>query len=179
MRATKQELAAIVDNAIQRMDSIQQEIQRVRLMLERTATAITFLDQPAGDIERLLKDHQRQLLNALSGGDGMLANPPTDFRVDAEGRVARVGRRRIPFTEMEFNLVERLWTQAPHPVSREALMDHLYAGSARPTDQVIDVFIFRIRQKMSAAGVNDVAITSMKGVGWVLMPDRESASAAA
>ena len=100
------------------------------------------------------------------------ASPTSDgpfrFGLDPMQRVALIGRRRIPLTRAEFRLLECLWERRPRPASRQDLLDHLYGGGEQPSDAVIDVIIFKIRQKLRSAGCNDASIDVVRGEGWFL-----------
>lgn len=134
------------------------------------------LPAPDRALESLLDaQHDRlaqTLLRAL-GRDETVPEPAQSaghypFRMDPEQRLARIGRRRIPLTESEYKVLELLWEQMPSPVPRQALNDRLYAGREGVSEAVIDMFIFKIRSKLRAAGCADAAIKAIRGKGWVL-----------
>jgi len=162
----------MIEQVIRRLETIRKEADQAQLLLERIDENIAA--SSLHHIEHLLQDYHNQLTEFLSARTPLAetnnppTNPPTAFRMDPDARAARAGRRRIPLTEMEFNLLEFLWEQAPRPVSRDSLLEHLYADVPKPSEQVIDVFIFRIRQKLSSAGVTDATIENVKGSGWSL-----------
>ncbi len=93
---------------------------------------------------------------------------PFRFSLDPLQRTALIGRRRIPLTKSEFRLIECLWDRRPRPASRQELLDHLYGADDQPSDAVIDVIIFKIRQKLRNAGCNDATIEVVRGEGWYL-----------
>jgi len=93
---------------------------------------------------------------------------PFRFSLDPLQRVALIGRRRIPLTKAEFRLIECLWERRPRPASRQELLDHLYGKGDQPSDAVIDVIIFKIRQKLRNAGCKDASIEVVRGEGWYL-----------
>ena len=93
---------------------------------------------------------------------------PFRFSLDPLQRVALIGRRRIPLTKAEFRLLECLWERRPRPASRQELLDHLYGEGDHPSDAVIDVVIFKIRQKLRNAGCTDASIEVVRGEGWFL-----------
>ena len=109
---------------------------------------------------------------ALVGARGGVAGGPFLFSLDPLQRAARIGRRRIPLTRAEYRLLECLWERRPHPASRQDLLDHLYGEDAdQPSDAVIDVVIFKIRQKLRNAGCTDASIEVVRGEGWYLNLD--------
>lgn len=165
------DLQGMIDEIMRRLDSIRRDADQVQSLINKIDSNISNIS--LHDIEGLFKDYHDRLEGLLVSPATTIktAEPPTTFKMDSDARVARVGRRRIPLTEMEFSLLEFLWRQAPKPVSRDALLEHLYPDGAKPSEQVIDVFIFRIRQKLGAAGVNDAKIENVKGTGWTFEVD--------
>ena len=105
---------------------------------------------------------------ALVAPHGPASDGPFRFGLDPMQRVALIGRRRIPLTRAEFRLLECLWERRPRPASRQDLLDHLYGDAEQPSDAVIDVVIFKIRQKLRSAGCSDASIDVVRGEGWFL-----------
>ena len=113
-----------------------------------------------------------QEMSSLLAGLPGEARGPFPFSLDAVLRTARIGRRRIPLTRAEFKLLECLWERRPRPASRRDLLDHLYGEGEQPSDAVIDVIIFKIRQKLRNAGCDDASIEVVRGEGWYLNLDQ-------
>ena len=106
---------------------------------------------------------------ALVGARSSGVAGPFRFSLDPLQRAAKIGRRRIPLTRAEYRLLECLWERRPNPASRQDLLDHLYGEDAdQPSDAVIDVVIFKIRQKLRNAGCTDASIEVVRGEGWFL-----------
>lgn len=130
------------------------------------------------DIQALLRLHHAQLLRLLERSQlAEAAAPPISpapsaakfpFRLDPIGREVRIGRRSVSLTRREFQVIELLWEQMPAPVSREALLEHLYGARRARSERVVDVHVHNIRQKLKMAGATDAAIRSRTGEGWTL-----------
>ena len=119
----------------------------------------------------LLEGHRADLVRdvaALVAPGAAEAAAPFRFSLDPMQRVALIGRRRIPLTKAEFRLLQCLWESRPRPASRQDLLDHLYGANEQPSDAVIDVIIFKIRQKLKNAGCTDASIEVVRGEGWFL-----------
>lgn len=177
-RAQAADLAGTLEAGVQQLRAAGREIERAAASIE--AAVAMLRERPATSagpaIEKLIETQHARLaetLVAALGKAGASAPPaaPSEayaFVMDADARVARIGRRRIPLTESEFKVLEALWEQMPAPVSRQALMTRLYGGPGEATEAVIDMFIFKIRSKLRSAGCTDAAIRAVRGAGWVL-----------
>ena len=83
------------------------------------------------------------------------------LRVDVEARAVHWGDMPIHLTRLEYELVEMLMLRAGGMVSRDQIMLQLYAWQDEPDPKIIDVYICRIRAKLSAIGApDDVLVTS-------------------
>ena len=136
-----------------------------------------------GQLGELLEEQRSAIVRevaALVANSPQAADGPFRFSLDPLQRVASIGRRRIPLTKAEFRLIECLWERRPRPASRQDLLDHLYGGGEQPSDAVIDVIIFKIRQKLRSSGCTDASIEVVRGEGWFLNlePDLAVAEAA-
>jgi len=83
-------------------------------------------------------------------------------------RVTRAGQE-IPLTSREFELLEYLLRHQGHVVSRQMLAQDVWRiqDRATPLDNVIDVHIARLRQKMDAPFASPL-LKTVRGVGFVL-----------
>jgi DNA-binding winged helix-turn-helix (wHTH) protein len=174
-----------------RLRSAAREIGLALEEIETAIGAIRHIGLPPADraLERLLEAQHdrlaRTLLNAIGqgreagAGEAMPHPAVFPFRMEPEQRTARIGRRRIPLTESEYKVLELLWEQMPAPVPRQALVDRLYGERDDVSEAVIDMFIFKIRSKLRAAGCTDAAIKAIRGKGWVLDlgPDHDDGAA--
>ncbi len=186
------DLVEALETGADRLRGAAREINRALEAIETAVAAVRHVGLPPADraLERLLEaQHERlarTLLDAIgkgaeTGDDGDGDETPAtapegfSFRMDPEQRAARIGRRRIPLTESEYKVLELLWEQMPAPVPRQMLVDHLYGERDDVSEAVIDMFIFKIRSKLRAAGCDDAAIKAIRGKGWVLDlgPDHE------
>jgi DNA-binding response OmpR family regulator len=83
-------------------------------------------------------------------------------------RVTRAGQE-IPLTSREFELLEYLLRHQGHVVSRQMLAQDVWRiqDRATPLDNVIDVHIARLRQKMDAPFAPPL-LKTVRGIGFVL-----------
>ncbi len=91
------------------------------------------------------------------------------LEMDIAARKAVRDGVRLPLTPREFELLEYLLRQQGQPVSRETLARDVWREPSRavPLDNVIDVHIARLRQKVDAPG-RPKLIHTVRGVGFQL-----------
>jgi DNA-binding response OmpR family regulator len=138
----------------------------------RTIAGGSVQRRSGGELETLLDSHHQRvaetILAALQPGAPSAAAPAVGFRMDMQNHTVRIGRRRVPLSDSEFRVMQLLWENRSSPVSRRMLLDRLYTGKDEPTEAVIDLYIFHIRQKLKSAGCVDASIESVRGQGWAL-----------
>ncbi len=177
-REIEGDLVGSLETGAERLRGAAREIDRALEAIESAIAIVRHAGLPPADraLERLLDAQHdrlaRTLLDAIGkNADGAEEAPSPavfSFRMDPARRTARIGRRRIPLTESEYKVLELLWEQMPSPVPRQALTERLYADRESVSEAVIDMFIFKIRSKLRAAGCADAAIKAIRGKGWVL-----------
>lgn len=166
-----------------RLHAAREEVESSLALVNMAMAAVSHLRSSAvlrSQLADLLEAQRagivRDVVSLLNPG-GARPDGPFRFSLDPMQRAALIGRRRIPLTKAEFRLVECLWERRPRPASRQDLLDHLYGADDQPSDAVIDVIIFKIRQKLKNAGCADASIEVVRGEGWFL--NLEPAAAAA
>jgi len=92
-----------------------------------------------------------------------------DLELDCVTKKVTRGKQEIDLTAKEFNLLEYLLRHQGHVVSREMLARDVWKVTFRatPLDNVIDVHIARLRQKVDAPFKKKL-LKTIRGVGFVL-----------
>jgi DNA-binding response OmpR family regulator len=92
-----------------------------------------------------------------------------DLELDCVTKKVTRGKKDIPLTGKEFELLEYLMRNQGHAVSREMLARDVWQVTERatPLDNVIDVHIARLRQKMDMP-FKIKLLKTIRGVGFVL-----------
>jgi two-component system copper resistance phosphate regulon response regulator CusR len=92
-----------------------------------------------------------------------------DLEIDCVTRKVTRGKQEISLTAKEFELLEYLLRHQGHIVSREMLVRDVWKVTSRatPLDNVIDVHIARLRQKVDAP-FRKKLLQTIRGVGFVL-----------
>ena len=169
-----EQLFETLEQCAQRLRAAREEVDSSLAQVNLAMAAVSHLRSSAllrGQLAELLDDHRAYIvrdLAALIGPGGAHSDGPFRFSLDPLQRAALIGRRRIPLTKAEFGLLECLWERRPRPASRQDLLNHLYGEEEHPSDAVIDVIIFKIRQKLKNAGCTDASIEVVRGEGWFL-----------
>lgn len=92
-----------------------------------------------------------------------------DLEIDRLNRIVRRGARPIELTAREFDVLALLAQWRGQPVSRDLLAREVWKVNRRltPLDNVIDVHLSRLREKIDAEGP-DKLIRTVRGVGFML-----------
>ena len=89
--------------------------------------------------------------------------------LDAEERSVYVGGKEITLTVREFDLLYKLLSYPRRTFSRAQLMDEFWDGETSASLRAVDVYITRIRDKMSVS--DDFKITTVHGLGYKAVPN--------
>lgn len=92
-----------------------------------------------------------------------------DLEIDRLNRIVRRGARPVELTAREFDVLALLAQWRGQPVSRDLLAREVWKVNRRltPLDNVIDVHLSRLREKIDAERA-DKLIRTVRGVGFML-----------
>jgi two-component system OmpR family response regulator len=90
-----------------------------------------------------------------------------DLRLDLVARTATRAGRAIELRPREFTLLEYLMRNAGRVVSKTMILSHVWDYSFDPGTNVVDVLVFRLREKVDR-GFETKLIHTVRGVGYVL-----------
>ena len=88
---------------------------------------------------------------------------------------ATVAGTPVHLTGKEYAILELLVLRKGMVLTKEAFLNHLYGGMDEPEVKIIDVFICKLRKKLSQAGANNF-IGTVWGRGYMLRDPAASAS---
>jgi two-component system phosphate regulon response regulator OmpR len=80
----------------------------------------------------------------------------------------------IPLTSMEFDLLKAFATHPRRVLSRDQLLDLAHGRGSEPFDRSIDIRVTRLRHKIEADPTKPQIIKTVRGVGYVFMPDESA-----
>jgi two-component system cell cycle response regulator CtrA len=97
--------------------------------------------------------------------------------IDLDAKSVTLDSSRVHVTGCEYQMLELLALRKGRCVTRGAFMDYLYGGKNAPKPKILDIFICKLRSKLSAAGGFAKCIETVWGRGY-LLNDGVSAGAA-
>ena len=100
--------------------------------------------------------------------------------LNLDTRTTEVSGVRVHLTPSEYKVLELLSLRKNSVLTKEMCLNHLYNGLREPEVKIIDVFICKLRKKLSAASDGGNQIETVWGGGYMLRdtPDLPQALAA-
>lgn len=92
------------------------------------------------------------------------------IRLDQNTRKVKAYSRTLKLTAREFMILEYLMRRVGKAVSRDELMEHAWDLSFDSFSNVIEVYMYYLRQKLAHAGVSKGFIRTVHGVGYKVVP---------
>jgi two-component system copper resistance phosphate regulon response regulator CusR len=92
------------------------------------------------------------------------------LRLDTRAQTAHCADVRLPLTTREYAFLEYLARHAGEVVGRSAIAEHVWDDSYDPMSNVIEVYVQRLRRKLTLGG-GDSLIKTRRGAGYVLSED--------
>lgn len=90
-----------------------------------------------------------------------------DLELDLPTRTARRGGEKITLTNREFALLEMLMIAAPKPVSKTAIVEHVWDQHFDSGTNVVNVYVNYLREKIDRPGRVPL-IHTVRGVGFAV-----------
>ena len=111
-----------------------------------------------------LEARVRALIRRAYGGGG------TDFvhgrlRLDMAGRRMYLDDQPMDLSVRELAVLELLLLREGRVVTKQQIVDHLYGWDEGASSNAVEVFIYRLRRKLEASGVD---IRTVRGMGYVI-----------
>ena len=88
--------------------------------------------------------------------------------VNLDTRTVEVNAAPLHLTGKEYGILELLSLRKGTTLTKEMFLNHLYGGMDEPELKIIDVFVCKLRKKLSAATGGDNYIETVWGRGYVL-----------
>ena len=95
--------------------------------------------------------------------------------VNLDANTVEVGGQTIHLTGKEYGILELLSLRKGTTLTKEMFLNHLYGGMDEPELKIIDVFICKLRKKLSEATDGENYIETVWGRGYVLRDPDEQA----
>lgn len=88
--------------------------------------------------------------------------------VNLDAKTVDVDGKTVHLTGKEYQMLELLSLRKGTTLTKEMFLNHLYGGMDEPELKIIDVFICKLRKKLSVATDGDNYIETVWGRGYVL-----------
>lgn len=88
--------------------------------------------------------------------------------VNLDAKTVEVTGKPVHLTGKEYQMLELLSLRKGTTLTKEMFLNHLYGGMDEPELKIIDVFICKLRKKLSVATGDDNYIETVWGRGYVL-----------
>ncbi len=96
----------------------------------------------------------------------IISTGPVDVNLDA--KTVSVEGKSVHLTGKEYQMLELLSLRKGTTLTKEMFLNHLYGGMDEPELKIIDVFICKLRKKLSQATGGQNFIETVWGRGYVL-----------
>ena len=91
-----------------------------------------------------------------------------EVTVNLETKTVEAGGRPVHLTGKEYQMFELLSLRKGSTLTKEMFLNHLYGGMDEPELKIIDVFICKLRKKLTEATGDQSYIETVWGRGYVL-----------
>jgi DNA-binding response OmpR family regulator len=124
-----------------------------------------YLTKPFAIAELLAR--LRNLLRRSSGPQNdSVRLQVADLQLDLVRHEARRGGQLLQLTQQEFSLLEYLCRNTGRVVTRTMILDHVWRMRIDPATNVVDVHIYRLRNKVDH-NASEPLIHTIRGVGYI------------
>ena len=98
--------------------------------------------------------------------------------INLDARTVEIDNKPLHLTSKEYGILELLSLRKGTTLTKEVFLNHLYGGIDEPELKIIDVFVCKLRKKLSQATGGDNYIETVWGRGYVLRDPVEESQAA-
>ncbi|HEY4078943.1 MAG TPA: response regulator transcription factor [Rhizomicrobium sp.] len=136
-------------------------------------TRVAALNNGADDCisRRLHPDELIGRIKALVRRSRGYANPVITIgtiTLNLSAKTVETDGRRIRLTDMEYRILELLLLRRGVAVTRETFISHLYGDEDGPESRTIELFVCKLRKKLSQATGGDSFIETIRQHGYLL-----------
>jgi len=125
-----------------------------------------YVTKPFGAMELVAR--VKALLRRAGAGPPVLRFPALEVLV--EQRRALVHGQEIPLSALEFDLLVTLARRPDVVFSREQLADLVWKDDFSGDLRLVDSHVYRLRGKLTEAGLDPCPIATVRGVGYAFRP---------
>lgn len=133
-----------------------------------------FLAKPY-DLDELVARLQAIVRRTRGRSNGKIYLRAGPLQMDIAAHEVWVNGEPLRLTGTEFAILELLMSRQGSTLTKEAIIEHLYGGIDEPQIKIIDVFICKLRKKLSRLGVGHM-VGTVWGRGYGLHQPETAAS---
>ena len=122
------------------------------------------------DNRELLARIEAVLRRANSHRDSILRIGPLGLNLDSQ--TVELDGQSVPVTRKEYQILELLLQRKGKVLSKEMFLNHLYGSIGEPELKIIDVFVCKLRKKLTEASGGENYIETVWGRGYMLRDAR-------
>jgi len=100
---------------------------------------------------------------AVHGGEPA----PRSVELNMARGLVSINGRPLLLSQAEFQIFALLWRRCGKIVGTDELLSAIYGSHERPASRVLPVFMFKLRRKLAAAGMDDLIQTAV-GRGFII-----------
>jgi len=91
-------------------------------------------------------------------------------------KTVRMNGQPVELTRKEYQMLELLALRKEATVTKDMFLNHLYGGLDEPDAKIIDVFICKLRKKLSVSSGGETYIHTVWGRGYTLRTSHKAAA---
>jgi DNA-binding response OmpR family regulator len=155
------------DTLIMMLSARDGEIDKVRALNKGADDYLTkpfFSTELAARIQALLRRVHRQpeTVNKLAW---------MELEILLDERLVTVKGKPVQLTTMEFDLLSTLMKRPQIVFTRDQLIDRLWGETFIAEPRLVDNFVYKLREKLTKAGMENSPIVTIRGVGYAFRPE--------
>ncbi len=155
------------DTLIMMLSARDGEIDKVRALNKGADDYLTkpfFSTELVARIQALLRRVQRQpeTVKKLAW---------TELEILLDERLVTVKEKPVQLTTMEFDLLSTLMKRPQIVFTRDQLIDRLWGEAFIAEPRLVDNFVYKLREKLTKAGMENCPIVTIRGVGYAFRPE--------
>jgi two-component system cell cycle response regulator CtrA len=97
-----------------------------------------------------------------------------DLCVNLDAKTVEINGARIYLTAKEYQILELLSLRKGTTLTKDMILNHLYGGMDEPEMKIVDVFICKLRKKLTTAAGGKEFIETVWGRGYVVREPSEN-----
>ncbi len=132
-----------------------------------TDKPLTFDNLPATGTERWGTRRKAEVVVAARGHSNSIVKTG-QLTVNLDSRTVGINGQPLHLTRKEYGILELLSLRKGTTLTKEMIMNHLYGGMVDLDLKIIDVFVCKLRKKLTAGTGGENYIETIWGRGYVL-----------